>query len=274
MKVNTNPQSMAAQRALRNNGLEKEKVLSQLSSGERIDHAAVDPAGLAISEKMKANIRSTAMAKRNVNDAISMIQTAEGSLDVMSSMSIRMRELALQTANDTLATTERKMVDLEFQQLKTEINRVISKTEFNGKKLLSGNTEGFDFQVGISAEKSNVLAYDVGSAVKNLSTLGISSNNVRSKVSSQNALSKMDGVLDKISKSRASLGSLSGRMDSSLQNLGISEENLSASNSQIRDTDIARAASDNVKLSIIRDAATATLAQSNQTPQNALKLIS
>lgn len=274
MKINTNPQSMVAQRTLRNNGSDKEKVLSQMASGDRIYQAGVDPAGLAISEKMKASIRSTAMAKRNVNDAISMVQTAEGSLDVMSGMSIRMRELALQTANDTMGQSERKMVDLEFQQLKTEINRVISQTEFNGKKLLSGNSGSYDFQVGISAAKSNVLAYDVGDAVKQLGSLGLTSSNVNSKISSQNALSKMDSVLDKISKSRASLGSLNGRMDSSLQNLGISEENLSASNSQIRDTDIAKAASDKVKLSIIGDAATATLAQSNQTSQNALRLIS
>jgi flagellin len=273
MKISTNPQSLLAQRTLRNNGQEKDKVLSQLASGERIYQAGVDPAGLAISEKMKASIRSTAMAKRNVNDAISMVQTADGSLDVMSGMSIRMRELALQAANDTMGQSERKMVDLEFQQLKTEIDRVVAQTEFNGKKLLSGKDSNYDFQVGISAARSNVLAYDVGDAVKQLGSLGLESNNVRSKISSQNALSKMDNVLDKISKSRASLGSLNGRMDSSLQNLGVSEENLSSSNSQIRDTDIAKAASDKVKLSIIGEAATATLAQTNQTSKNALKLL-
>lgn len=274
MKINTNPQSLLAQRSVRNNRSEQEKVLSQLSSGERIYQAAVDPAGLAISEKMKASIRSTAMAKRNVNDAISMIQTAEGSLDVMSGMTIRMRELALQTANDTLGTEERRNADLEFQQLKTEINRVIAKTEFNGKKLLTGDTGSYDFQVGISATKNNVLAYDVGQAINELGSLGLKSNNIKSKISSQNSLSKMDRVLDKISKSRATLGSLQGRMNSSLQNLGVSEENLSASNSQIRDTDIAKAASQKVQNQIIGEAATATLAQTNQTSRNALKLIS
>ncbi len=273
MRINTNPQSLSAQRAIRNNSSEQERVLTQLASGDRIYQSGVDPAGLAISEKMKANIRSTAMAKRNVSDAISMIQTAEGSLDVMSGMTIRLRELALQTANDTMGSDERKMVDLEFQQLKTEIRRVIEKTEFNGKKLLTGDQSSYQFQVGISAAKNNQLSYDVGNAIQQLSSLGMDSNNVRSKAASQNALSKMDSVLDKISKSRATLGSLNGRMNSSLQNLGVSEENLSASNSQIRDTDIAKAASDKAKNTIIGSAATATLAQTNQTSQNALRLI-
>lgn len=274
MRISTNPQSLAAQRALGNNATSKERTLSQLSSGERIYQAAVDPAGLAISEKMKASIRSTAMAKRNVNDAISMIQTADGSLDVMSSMTIRMRELAMQGANDTVGSPERSMIDREFQQLKTEISRVIETTQFNGKKLLSGNTESFDFQVGISAAKNNILAYDVSNAIKELGSLRSDSSNVSSKVASQNTLSKMDKTLEKISKSRASLGSLNGRMNSTLQNLGISEENLSASNSQIRDIDVAKGASEKAKLDIIGSAATATLAQTNNTATNALKLIS
>lgn len=273
MKINTNPQSLVAQRTVKKVGQERDQVLSQVSSGDRIIQSSIDPAGLAISEKMKANIRSTAMAKRNVGDAVSMLQVAEGSLSVLSEMSSRMRELALQSANDTLGSEDRKMVDLEFQQLKEEIHRTVQKADYNGKKLFTGETDSYDFQVGITAARDNVIGYDVSKALRSINHLGIEGGHVRTKEASQAALSRMDSAMELISSGRATIGSLHGRMNASLQNLGTSEENLAASNSRIRDVDIAQAASEKAKLTIMGEASTATLAQANTRPQDALRLI-
>lgn len=273
MKINTNPQSLAAQRTVKKVGQERDQVMSQISSGDRIIQSSIDPAGFAISEKMKANIRSTAMAKRNVGDAVSMLQVAEGALNVLNDMSSRMRELALQAATDTLGGDERKMVDLEFQQLKDEIHRTVKKTDYNGKKLFSDETASYDFQVGITAASNNVIGYDVSKSLKAINHLGLEGGNVRSKEAAQAALGRMDRAMDTISSGRANLGSLHGRMNASLQNLGTSEENLSASKSRIRDADIAQAASDKAKLTIMGEASTASLAQANTRPQDALRLL-
>lgn len=274
MKISTNPQSLAAQRTMQKVGQDRDLVLEQLSSGERIIQSSVDPAGLAISEKMKANIRSTAMAKRNVGDAVSMLQVAEGSLSTISEMSSRMRELALQAANDTLGSDDRKMVDLEFQQLKNEIHRTVQKADYNGRKLFLEDAGSYDFQVGITAAKDNVIGYDVSKALRSINHLGIDGGNVLTKEASQAALSRMDKAMQIVSSGRATIGSLHERMEASAQNLGASEENLSASNSRIRDVDVAIAASQKAKLTIMGEATASTLAQANTRPQDALRLIS
>lgn len=273
MKINTNPQSLAAQRTMQKVGQDRDLVLEQLSSGERIIQSSVDPAGLAISEKMKANIRSTAMAKRNVGDAVSMLQVAEGSLSTISEMSSRMRELALQAANDTLGSDDRKMVDLEFQQLKNEIHRTVQKADYNGRKLFLEDAGSYDFQVGITAAKDNIIGYDVSKALRSINHLGIDGGNVQTKEASQAALSRMDKAMQIVSSGRATIGSLHERMEASAQNLGVSEENLSASNSRIRDVDVAIAASEKAKLTIMGEATASTLAQANTRPQDALRLL-
>ena len=273
MKINTNPQSLAAQRTMQKVGQDRDLVLEQLSSGERIIQSSVDPAGLAISEKMKASIRSTAMAKRNVGDAVSMLQVAEGSLSTISEMSSRMRELALQAANDTLGSDDRKMVDLEFQQLKNEIHRTVQKADYNGRKLFLEDAGSYDFQVGITAAKDNIIGYDVSKALRSINHLGIDGGNVQTKAASQAALSRMDKAMQIVSSGRATIGSLHERMEASAQNLGVSEENLSASNSRIRDVDVAIAASEKAKLTIMGEATASTLAQANTRPQDALRLL-
>ncbi len=273
MKINTNPQSLAAQRTMQKVGQDRDLVLEQLSSGERIIQSSVDPAGLAISEKMKASIRSTAMAKRNVGDAVSMLQVAEGSLSTISEMSSRMRELALQAANDTLGSDDRKMVDLEFQQLKNEIHRTVQKADYNGRKLFLEDAGSYDFQVGITAAKDNIIGYDVSKALRSINHLGIDGGNVQTKEASQAALSRMDKAMQIVSSGRATIGSLHERMEASAQNLGVSEENLSASNSRIRDVDVAIAASEKAKLTIMGEATASTLAQANTRPQDALRLL-
>ena len=273
MKINTNPQSLAAQRTMQKVGQDRDLVLEQLSSGERIIQSSVDPAGLAISEKMKASIRSTAMAKRNVGDAVSMLQVAEGSLSTISEMSSRMRELALQAANDTLWSDDRKMVDLEFQQLKNEIHRTVQKADYNGRKLFLEDAGSYDFQVGITAAKDNIIGYDVSKALRSINHLGIDGGNVQTKAASQAALSRMDKAMQIVSSGRATIGSLHERMEASAQNLGVSEENLSASNSRIRDVDVAIAASEKAKLTIMGEATASTLAQANTRPQDALRLL-
>ena len=274
MRINTNISSIAAQRALTVNGRESESNLSKLSSGTRITKAADDAAGLAISEKMKANIRSLKQADRNANDGISMVQTAEGGLNETSSILTRMRELAIQTSSDTVGDVERGMSNMEYQNLKLELERISQVTEFNGKKLLNGEGDKYDFQVGANNNDfQDRIGFDAKQVNSGLSSLGISELDVSTKDGSQESLASLDSAIEKVSGSRAFLDGIQNRLVSTSNNLQVNVENLSAANSRIRDVDYAEATATKARNDILGAAGTSVLAQANMSGQAALKLI-
>lgn len=273
-RINTNISSISAQRSLGVNNRESENNLAKLSSGSRITKASDDAAGLAISEKMKANMRSLKQADRNANDGISMIQTAEGGLNEVSSILTRMRELAIQTASDTVGDSERKMTDMEYQNLKEELDRISQVTEFNGHKLLDGSKERFDFQIGANNNDfQDRIGYDAQQVNARVDTLGVSELNVGTKESSQTSLASVDAAIEKVSGFRSYLGAIQNRLVSTSNSLQINVENIAQANSRIRDVDYAEATAMQARNSILNSAGTSVLAQANSNGQNALKLI-
>lgn len=273
-RINTNVSSIAAQRSLSVNNRESESNLAKLSSGTRITKAADDAAGLAISEKMKAGIRSMKQADRNANDGISMVQTAEGGLNEVSSILTRMRELAIQTSSDTVGDVERGMTNMEYQNLKLELDRISQVTEFNGKKLLNGEGGNFEFQVGANNDAfQDRIGFDAGQVNSRLDSLGVSELDVSTKTGSQESLGAIDSAIEKVSGHRAFLGAIQNRLISTSNNLQVNVENLSAANSRIRDVDYADATAQKAKNDILGSAGTSVLAQANMSGQNALKLI-
>lgn len=274
LRINTNVTSLAAQRTLSANNAEQASTLGKLSSGSRIVKSADDAAGLAISEKLKAQIRGVNQAERNANDGISLIQTAEGGLSETSSILIRLRELAVQSSSDTVGDAERKYTDLEYQNLKQEMERISQVTEFNGKKLLNGSGDKFDFQVGINNDDfQDRIKYDAAKQNAGLEALGVAELSVGTKESSQTSLAAVDMAIQNVSGQRAELGAVQNRLTSTINNLQTSSENLSAANSRIRDTDFAAEAAKNTKMSILTSAGTSVLSQANSQGQSALKLI-
>lgn len=273
-RISTNVPSISAQRALSVNNRESETNLAKLSSGNRITKAADDAAGLAISEKLKANIRSLKQADRNANDGISMVQTAEGGLNEVSSILTRMRELAVQTSSDTVGDSERMMTNMEYQNLKLELERISQVTEFNGKKLLNGEGDKYDFQIGTNNDAfQDRISYDANQVNARLDGLGISELDVSSKEGSQDSLAAVDSAIEKVSGYRSFLGAIQNRLVSTSNNLQVSVENMSAANSRIRDVDYAEATAAKAKNDILGAAGTSVLAQANMNGQNALKLI-
>ncbi len=273
-RINTNVSSIAAQRSLSVNNREAENNLAKLSSGTRITKAADDAAGLAISEKLKANIRSLKQADRNANDGISMIQTAEGGLNETSAILTRMRELAIQTSSDTVGDVERGMTNMEYQNLKQELERIAQVTEFNGKKLLNGEGGQFEFQIGANNDAfQDRIGYDAGMANSRMDALGVAELDVSSKSGSQESLAAIDSAIEKVSGQRSYLGAIQNRLVSTSNNLQINVENLSQANSRIRDVDYADATATKAKNDILNSAGTSVLAQANMSGQNALKLI-
>lgn len=273
-RINTNVSSIAAQRSLSVNNRQSQDTLAKLSSGTRITKASDDAAGLAISEKLKANIRSNAQANRNANDGISMVQTAEGGLDEISSMLTRLRELSVQSASDTVGDTERSFSDMEYQNLKQEIERISQVTEFNGTKLLSGQGDKLDFQIGVNNDAfQDRISYDVHLTNASIESLGVNEISVSTKEGAQTSLKTIDDAIDKVSGQRAALGAIQNRLVSTSNNLQVTNENLSAANSRIRDVDYAQASAQNARNNILNQAGTAVLAQANQNGQNALRLI-
>lgn len=274
LRIATNVQSLAAQRFLVNNNHAQGKSLERLSSGSRINHAADDAAGMAISEKLKANIRSMKQATRNANDGISLVQVAEGALNEVGNILIRMRELSIQSASDTIGPTERSFVDKEVQHLKSEIDRISGSTEFNGTKLLNGTSAPLDLQIGVNNDSFlDRFQFDTNAQVTTLAALGIENVSTMGKESSQQNLAMLDGAITKVSENRASLGALQNRLSSSINNLMIYRENLESANSRIRDTDMADETSELAKNNILTQATISVLGQANQNQAVALKLL-
>ena len=274
LRINTNTQSLRAQNAMSKVETAKSDSLAKLSSGTRINKAGDDAAGLAISEKLKANIRGSQQATRNAGDGISMIQTAEGGMNEVSNILIRLRELSVQAASDTVGDTERKFADLEFQNLTQEVDRIASSTQFNGKNLLSGEGDSLDFQVGIMNDaKNDRLSYKPQDTSVRGSDLGIEGLGVTTKVSAQENLEKIDSAINGVNGNRASLGALQNRLQSTISNLETRTENLAAANSRIRDTDVAAESAELAKNNILSAASVSVLSQANTSGSGALKLI-
>jgi flagellin len=275
--VLTNVASLNAQRNLNNTQEALSASIGRLSSGLRINSAGDDAAGLGISESLKASIRSISQAQRNTNDGISMSQVAEGAMNEMQGIVSRMRELSVQASNSTLGATERGYIHTEFGQLTSEINRISSVTNFNNQKLLDGSAStGLTFQVGIYNSANDRLAMSITKLTA--STLGSTSLHVASAslstaAKAQSAIGVFDKAIQQLSQARAKVGATQNRMQVTLSNLASSHENLSAANSRIRDVDVASETAAMTRSQILSQAGLAVLAQANQMPTAALKLL-
>lgn len=273
-RVSTNIASVNAQRNLSDSQAKIGSSMAQLASGSRINKAADDAAGLAISESLKSQIRSTRQSNRNAQDGVSMVQTAEGGLNEISSIITRLRELGIQAASDTVGDTERGFVNKEVQQLKSEIQRIAQVTKWGKTGLLDGSTPAFDFQIGINNDDfADRITFQGSENTATLDSLGLAGVDYTSKEGAQGALAMLDTAQTNVNGMRSNLGALQNRLTSTITNLGVTEENLSAANSRIRDTDVASATAEMTKNTILLQSATATLAQANQKDQMALKLI-
>ncbi len=274
LRINTNAQSIAAQRNLGVSNSAQKASIEKLASGSRIYRAADDAAGLAISENMKATIRSVRQNVRNANDGISMIQTAEGSMNEVGNILIRFRELSIQAASDTIGDTERGFIDKEVQQLKSEVDRIAVATEYNGKKILGGEGAMLDIQIGQhNKPEEDRFVFDSGKANVTASRLGVSDLSAASKESAQGNLEKIDGAIKTLTENRAELGALQNRLQSSINSLQVYDENLSTANSRIRDVDMASETAELTRTNILSQAGTSVLSQANQNSAMALKLI-
>ncbi len=274
LRITTNVASLNAQRNLVSTNLNLDRSLARLSSGYRINQAADDAAGLAISENLRGQIRGMKQANRNANDGISLVQIAEGGLNEISNMLIRLRELGVQAASDTIGDTERKFLDVEYQQLKSEIQRISEVTEFNGRDLLNGTGGLFDIQVGIYNDAfKDRISFNAGAANASLEALGVVSESLATKEMAQNSLAVVDDAMVSVNAMRANLGALQNRLQSTVNNLNIAHENLSAANSRIRDTDVAEESAELTRNSILMQAGVSVLGQTNSMQQVALKLL-
>lgn len=302
LRIRTNVASLNAQRRLEKNTSALTDSANKLASGKRINKAADDAAGLGIASNLNADIRSLSQAKRNANDGISLVQTAEGSLVETTSMLTRLRELAVQAASDTVGETERGFLNKEFIALKDEIDRIANSTEYNGTRLLIGqadvgeelaNADGtFPLEIQISKDyydsadnveernQVNIIKIDLGEI--NAFTSGDGSLDIGSaeegtqvdnKQSAQQSIMKLDTALVKVSDYRSYLGSIQNRLSSTINNLGVQIENLTTANSRIQDTDFAAETARYTSTNILQQAGSSVLSQANQMPQIALGLV-
>ncbi|MDB4975059.1 MAG: fliC [Myxococcaceae bacterium] len=289
----TNTASLEAQRNLTSTGKALASNFAKLSSGQRINTASDDAAGLAISERMKSQISSMSQAERNANDGISLLQTADSALNQNAGVLSRMRDLAMQSSNGTLGTSDRSALQTEFGQLTSELDRISNVTEFNGSKLLDGSNKSFKFQVGISSSASDTITAnmskmtakeygtdDTGTAI-DLTALAIGNGKGSDGVtdvtgdatSAQSALATLDKAIAATSSTRANLGATQNRLQVTVSNLESAQSNLSSANSRIRDVDVAQESASMTRNNILSQAGLAVLSQANQLPSQALSLL-
>ncbi len=304
LRIQTNVQSLNSQRNLVAATESNNSSMEKLASGYRINKAADDAAGLAISEKLKADIRGLNMAKRNASDGVSLVQTAEGGLNEVGNILARLRELAVQSSSDTIGNTERGFLNKEYSALKDEIDRITNATEYNGTRLLVGNQESLDpslvnrsnaypleIQVGKDyfggvdekgqANPVNVIRIDLQNLNTNTDSNGLNlgrstedgGTRVDSKESAQQSLGTLDAAIQKVAEYRSYLGAIQSRLGSTINNLSVQSENFAAANSRIRDTDFADETAKLTQSNILKQAGVAVLSQANQSPQAALRLL-
>lgn len=269
MRINHNIAALNTHRQLTMNNTAASKNLEKLSSGLKINRAGDDAAGLAISEKMRGQIRGLDMASKNAQDGISLIQTAEGALNETHAILQRMRELAVQSANDTNTDEDRAHIDAEVIQLNQEIDRIASTTQFNGKNLLDGSVTGLILHIGANADQSLSVAI----ASMDSAALGVDGIALDTQAGANDAITAVDAALNLVSTTRAGLGAVQNRLEHTIKNLGTSSENLTEAESRIRDVDMAKEMMEFTKNNILTQAAQAMLAQANQQPQGVLQLL-
>jgi flagellin len=273
LRVNTNVASINAQRNL---ALITERLgasFRRLSTGLRISTAADDAAGLAISERLRSQIQSLDQAKRNANDGISLVQTAEGALNEVSSILTRLRELTIQSSNGSVSNQDKDTLDEEFQSLVDEVNRIGRSTEFSGIKLLDGSSSSVTFQVG-SGTTAGIDTISVSLTAALSTTLSLQSLDIGSGGVTTTALTNIDAAINTVSSLRGSLGAVQNRLGSTINYLAITTENLSAAESRIRDVDVAYETAQLTRNSILQQVAIAVLSQANALQQSALRLLS
>lgn len=290
LRINYNFESVSAQRSLGQTQQSFMRAIEQLSSGLRINKASDDSAGLAVSEKLKNQVRGLNQAQRNAQDSVSMLQVAEGALNETHGLLSRLRELAVQAANDTLTASDRLHIQAESNQLLAEIDRIAAATQFNGITLIGGTgvATGLTFHVGANSDTpagSNELTF----SLQNASTGGLTTGNVMMsalgatstgqlssfsfQTSANAAISVLDTAIETISTRRGAIGAMQNRLASEINSLGVASENTGAANSRIRDADVAQAVSEMVRNQILQQSTMAVLAQANQAPQMALQLL-
>lgn len=276
MRINHNLSAMNTHRQLSINNAEVAKSTEKLSSGFRINRAGDDAAGLSISEKMRGQIRGLDMASRNAQDGISMIQTAEGSLNEAHDILQRMRELAVQSGNDTNVSVDRDALNKEFTQMKNELTRIQGNTEFNTQKLLNGTAgSGGTVTLQIGANSGQTIAINMKTSGVNLSGVNskLSGTTLNTRASSASLITRVNDMIKVVSNGRSYLGAMQNRLEHTIKNLDNSSENLQAAESRIRDVDMAKEMMTLSKNNILQQAAQAMLAQANQAPQGVLQLL-
>jgi flagellin len=262
LRINNNVEAFNAHRQLVQTSNNAAKSMERLSSGYRINRAADDAAGLAISEKLRGQIRGLAQAQRNAQDGVSLVQTAEGSLNEVHSMLQRVRELAVQYQNGTLSTSDKAAITAEATQLASEIERIGNSADFNGIKLLDGTGGTISFQVG--ANDNDTIAVDTATLSDKVGSIDVSQTD---------AISAIDAAIENVSTLRSTFGAVQNRLEHTLNNLATYQENLTASESRIRDVDMASEMVEFSKDQILQQAGTSMLAQANQAPQAVLSLL-
>ena len=270
MRINTNLNAMIATNQMSKNTALAGSSMENLSTGLRITKAGDDAAGLAVSEKMRAQIRGMEQAERNVQDGISMVQTAEGALEEAGNIAQRMRELGVQAGNDTLSNEDKSKVKEELLQLQDEMKKISEETKFNGKQLL--NAAGtFTIQAGANSETRTVKTADLSSIAKNIGLT--SSTNISSSSDAQSFVTKVDDALKAINAARSDLGAMQNRLEYTANNLTTSTENLTAAESRIRDVDVAKEMVTLSKLNILNQASQAMVSQAKQQPESVSQLL-
>jgi flagellin len=276
LRIATNSSSINAQRHLTDTRRLLDKSLERLSSGYRINRSGDDAAGMAISEKLRAKTRGLVQAQRNASDGISLIQVAEGGLNEVQNILVRLRELGVQAASDTIGNRERGFLDAEYQSLKEEVDRIANVTEFNGNVLLDGTGGTLDFQVNTGGENLlgvDRISFDAFKSDVNVDKLGLEENSVSTKFQAQRSLAAVDVAIDQVSSIRGELGAIDNRLSSSIKNIGISIENLTAANSRIKDVDLASETAEMTQRNILMQAGISVLTQANSIPKMALQLL-
>ena len=275
LRIGTNIASMAAQRNLARTSSDEQKIFNRLASGNRITSAGDDAAGLSIAENLHAQIRSLKQAERNANDGISFVQVAEGGLSEVGNILVRLRELSIQAASDTIGDRERGFIDKEYQSLKQEIDRIANVTNFNGTPLLNGQAskDTLEIQVGARNNDADRIPFSIKDYDVRSDAIGIGSISAGSIDSARDSIDKLDEAIARVTGSRAGLGATQNKLQSTVNNLSIAKENLSNARSRVMDADIAEESTAMAQKQILNHAGIAVLSQANASPQLALKLL-
>ncbi len=273
LRIATNTAALMVQKNLKQTSQASGEALEKLSSGKRINKSADDAAGLAIAKNMEAQVKGLRQASRNANDGISMVQTAEGAMNETGNILVRLRELSVQAASDTIGDTERGFLDKEYQQLTKEVDRIAESTKFGSISLLNGSGSEMDIQVGTFAGEEGQIQYDPSQTNATTSALNISGLSVASKDDARSSMENVDEAISSLSEQRANLGAVQSRLQSSVNNLEIQATNLDASRSVIEDADVAYESSQLASSNIAKQAGIASLAQANNINSAALRLV-